>query len=70
MKIEAERSETIEVECTDLATFQREHPGFKIQTIDDVLVVADCEVCDDPIMDGEDYYHDSEGVTWHKKHGP
>ena len=30
-------------------------------------VIGTCESCKENIYDGEEYYHDTDGITWHKK---
>lgn len=40
--------------------------GWSLDYIDNVPVAGFCEVCGRPIMDGEDYHHDEEGIMWCK----
>lgn len=30
-------------------------------------VLGQCEVCGGAILEGEEYHHDTEGVTWHEE---
>lgn len=43
--------------------------GICIHTIGDVAIIGLCESCENPIFEDEEYWHDEEGVVWHKKCG-
>jgi hypothetical protein len=45
--------------------FQSDYPDAEITLVDGKEVVDICESCDLPILDGEQYWHDSDGIFWH-----
>lgn len=39
--------------------------GATITEVNSRQCIGMCEVCGGPILEGQQYHHDSEGVTWH-----
>ena len=40
--------------------------GWHITYVDGKEVIGMCEDCARPIIDGEEYLSDEDGITWHK----
>lgn len=40
--------------------------GWNIDYVNESEVIGMCEDCMRPILDGEEYNYDEEGITWHK----
>lgn len=53
-----------------VGAFQRKFPMARIEAVDDKFVEGICESCEMPILEGEEYRHDSEGIVWHKGNCP
>lgn len=69
MKVEAHKTESINIEVESFSKFTERYPVSEcwiIDAIDDVEVIAMCEVCGEPITEEQEYLCDSEGVFWHK----
>lgn len=66
MRIEATKTTTVNIdaEFASLEEFREKHPGFTIDAIDDKEVVALCEVCGQPIFEGDDYHTGDEDLIY------
>ena len=67
MKVSMSRMQQKEVETGAGFDFMKfVNKGWSIDYIDGEFVVGMCEDCMRPIIEGEEYNHDEEGITWHK----
>jgi hypothetical protein len=41
--------------------------GAQILAVNGRYCIGRCEACSRPILEGQKYYYDSEGVTWHER---
>jgi hypothetical protein len=42
--------------------FHKEHPDADVQFIDGKFLVGTCEACDKPILQGDEYIQDDDGI--------
>ena len=67
MKVSMSRIQQKEVEVGEGVDFMKfVSKGWTIGYIDGMFVVGMCEDCMRPILEGEEYNYDEEGITWHK----
>ena len=67
MKVSMSRMQQKEVEAGEGFDFMKfVNDGWSIDYIDGTLVAGMCEDCTRPILEGEEYNCDEEGITWHK----
>ncbi len=43
--------------------------GLCVNAIGDYEIIGLCESCGNPIFEDEPYWHDEDGITWHKRCG-
>lgn len=55
------RTEHIDEEFGSIAEFRKLYPNFRIESVDDREVLALCEICEEPIFEGEEYGGDEDG---------
>ena len=67
MYIEAYKVVKISKDFKSVEAFKKKHAGYIIESVDGEFTVGDCEVCGKPILDGEKYLCDEDGIRWHKR---
>lgn len=65
------KTETMTINCNhqepDVALVDGiKRAGWQLDAVNDVQVVGFCEVCERPILEGDAYHSDQEGVMWCK----
>jgi hypothetical protein len=48
-----------------VVNFRETYPGAELVAVDGRDVVSICENCDLPILEGDRYWHDRDGINWH-----
>ena len=54
MRVEARRTELVMLDVEDFAEFRLRYPQWHAESVDDREVIAVCELCEQPILFGDD----------------